>query len=170
MNSGEGGMDGLDKKKVGLKRNLKSIEFQGDSDDELPIGTLFKVKKLRNPKTKKSDNEKGPEIRAEDSKVNEEVSVNVNIVEDMDYTLADFRKKLKVPKIVKESSESNCLASKQSRDGEGLQLSKKFTRALEGQPYVVDESRLLLSIKSMVHRVQDGRGSHDISFGLKLFN
>ncbi|ERN16321.1 hypothetical protein AMTR_s00182p00016710 [Amborella trichopoda] len=144
MDSGEGGMDGLDNKKVGLKRNLKSIEFQGDSDDELPIGTLFKIKKLRNPKTKKSDNEEGSEIRAEDSKVSEEVSVNVNIVADMDDTLANFKKKLKVPKIVKESSESNCLVSKQSR----VKLSKKFTRALKGQPSVVDESRSLLSTKS----------------------
>lgn len=82
-------MDGEEKKCESKKRS-KPVEIGFDSDDDEPIGSLFKLKKQRNPKKAK-----GQKIEARDDKVTVE---DDDLVGGMDDTLASFRKKLKGPK------------------------------------------------------------------------
>uniref|UniRef100_A0A5B7ARR0 SWIRM domain-containing protein n=1 Tax=Davidia involucrata TaxID=16924 RepID=A0A5B7ARR0_DAVIN len=90
-------MDG-EEKKSGSKKRSKLIEAGFHSDDDEPIGSLFKLKSRRNSKKVKvgldGDGDKGKEV---------EVRAKKLVVEDedfgaMDDTLASFRKKLKGPK------------------------------------------------------------------------
>ncbi|KAJ0085775.1 hypothetical protein Patl1_09258 [Pistacia atlantica] len=88
-------MEGEEKKSESKKRS-KPVEIGFDSDDDEPIGSLFKLKKTKNPKKVKatSDSEKGQKVEIREEKL---------VVEDedlggMDDTLASFRKKLKGPK------------------------------------------------------------------------
>ncbi|XP_010263907.1 PREDICTED: lysine-specific histone demethylase 1 homolog 3-like [Nelumbo nucifera] len=88
-------------KKSSSKRRSKLIEVQADLDDDEPIGSLFKLKRLRNPKKANSglDGVKVEKVQIEKAKARADNSV----VEDedsggMDDTLANFRKKLKGPK------------------------------------------------------------------------
>lgn len=82
-------MDGEEKKCESKKRS-KPVEIGFDSDDDEPIGSLFKLKKQRNPKKAK-----GQKIEAREDKVTVE---DDGLVGGMDDTLASFRKKLKGPK------------------------------------------------------------------------
>ncbi|XP_077231500.1 lysine-specific histone demethylase 1 homolog 3-like [Tasmannia lanceolata] len=98
---------GEEEKKGGLgKRKLKLFEVKDDSDDDEPIGSLFKFKKPRNRKKIKPYLDGGQvEVRVEKPMV--EVRVEKLRVEDVDSgemedTLASFRKKLKAPKIVRD--------------------------------------------------------------------
>ncbi|CAO2834604.1 unnamed protein product, partial [Amaranthus hypochondriacus] len=89
-------MEGEDKK-VGLKKRFKGVvEINLDSDDDEPIGSLFKLKSKKNPKKVKlgSDGERGKEVGAK----GEIVEVNMEELGGMEDTLASFRKKLKGPK------------------------------------------------------------------------
>lgn len=88
-------MEGEEKKSESKKR-LKTMESGFDSDDDEPIGSLFRLKKPRNPKKVKGtlEREKGQKTEDREDKL---------IVEDgdlggMEDTLASFRKKLKGPK------------------------------------------------------------------------
>ncbi|XP_042507973.1 lysine-specific histone demethylase 1 homolog 3-like isoform X2 [Macadamia integrifolia] len=97
--AGDNNMDG-EGSKSGSKRRSKSIEVRVDSDDDdEPIGSLFKQKRPRNPKRAKPGLNGGEvgqvEVRAEKSMV-EGVDFG-----EMDDTLANFRKKLKGPKMGK---------------------------------------------------------------------
>ncbi|XP_021759847.1 lysine-specific histone demethylase 1 homolog 3-like [Chenopodium quinoa] len=85
-------MDGEDKK-IGLKKRSKGVEINVDSDDDEPIGALFKLKSKRNPKKVKlgSDGEKGKELGVKGKIVDGDLG-------GMEDTLASFRKKLKGPK------------------------------------------------------------------------
>lgn len=82
-------MDGEEKKSESKKRS-KPVEIGFDSDDDEPIGSLFKLKKQRNPKKAK-----GQTTEAREDKVTVE---DDDLVGGMDDTLASFRKKLKGPK------------------------------------------------------------------------
>ncbi|XP_019103756.2 lysine-specific histone demethylase 1 homolog 3 [Beta vulgaris subsp. vulgaris] len=88
-------MEGEDKR-VGLKKRSKGVEINVDSDDDEPIGSLFKLKSKRNPKKVKSgsDGEKVKEVGVK-GEIVEVINVDLGGMED---TLASFRKKLKVPK------------------------------------------------------------------------
>ncbi|KNA08445.1 hypothetical protein SOVF_162560 [Spinacia oleracea] len=88
-------MDGEDIK-VGLKKRSKGVEINVDSDDDEPIGSLFKLKSKRNPKKAKlgSDGEKVKEVGVK----GETVQVVDGDLGGMEDTLASFRKKLKGPK------------------------------------------------------------------------
>ncbi|KAA8537555.1 hypothetical protein F0562_027163 [Nyssa sinensis] len=90
-------MDG-EEKKSGSKKRLKPNEVGFGSDDDEPIGSLFRLKSRRNIKKVKvgldGNGDKGKEV---------EVRMKKLVVEDedlggMDDTLASFRKKLKGPK------------------------------------------------------------------------
>ncbi|KAA8528713.1 hypothetical protein F0562_036068 [Nyssa sinensis] len=90
-------MDG-EGKKSGSKKRLKPIEVGFDSDDDEPIGSLFKLKSKRNPKKVKvgldGNGDKGKVV---------EVKAEKLVIEDVDSggmgdTLASFRKKLKGPR------------------------------------------------------------------------
>lgn len=87
-------MDGEDKK-VGLKKRCKQAEINLDSDDNEPIGSLFKLKSKKNPKKTKlgSITDKGKKLEGKLEK-------DVVVAEEggMEDTLASFRKKLKAPK------------------------------------------------------------------------
>ncbi|KAK9271142.1 hypothetical protein L1049_026731 [Liquidambar formosana] len=88
-----------EEKKSGSKRRSKPVEVRFDSDDDEPIGALFKVKRPRNPKMNNSgedgsgDKGKKFEDRAEKAVVEDNEDLG-----GMDDTLASFRKKLKGPK------------------------------------------------------------------------
>ena len=89
-------MEGEDKK-VGLKKRFKGVvEINLDSDDDEPIGSLFKLKSKKNPKKVKlgSDGERGKDVGSK----GEIVEVNTEELGGMEDTLASFRKKLKGPK------------------------------------------------------------------------
>lgn len=91
-------MDGEDKK-VGLKKRAKQTVINLDSDDDEPIGSLFKLKSKRNPKKVKlgPNGEKGKKL---DVKLETDEGLG-----GMEDTLASFRKKLKAPK--KDSGSGN---------------------------------------------------------------
>ncbi|KAL2892822.1 Lysine-specific histone demethylase 1-like protein 3 [Bienertia sinuspersici] len=89
-------MEGEDKK-FGLKKRSKRVEINVDSDDDEPIGSLFKLKSKRSSKKVKSgsDDQNGIEV----VRVKEEIcEVVVEASGGMEDTLASFRKKLKGPK------------------------------------------------------------------------
>lgn len=72
-----------DMEKLGKKKRSAEIKSGFDSDDDEPIGSMFKVKNKRNPK---------------------KVKVEIDLSEDqelggLDDTLATFRKKIKGPKV-----------------------------------------------------------------------
>uniref|UniRef100_A0A2C9U0I4 SWIRM domain-containing protein n=1 Tax=Manihot esculenta TaxID=3983 RepID=A0A2C9U0I4_MANES len=82
---------GGEEKKSGARGRSKAIEIGLDSDDDEPIGSLFKLKRHRNPKKVKAVPDK---VEAREEKL---------VAEDddsggMDDTLASFRKRLKGPK------------------------------------------------------------------------
>ncbi|GFZ10401.1 LSD1-like 3 [Actinidia rufa] len=87
-----------EEKRSGSKKRSKLIQVGRDSDDDEPIGSLFKVKGKRNPKKVKTgsegDGEKGQdvEVRGENLEV---VDEDLGVMND---TLASFKKKLKGPK------------------------------------------------------------------------
>lgn len=84
-------MDGDEKKSAVKKRWKVAIEVGIDSDDDEPIGSLLKCKRLRNPKKVKlvleGGGQRGKKLEVEDEDFG-----------GMDDTLASFRKKLKGPK------------------------------------------------------------------------
>lgn len=91
-------MDGEDKRKLGSKKRSTAIEIGFDSDDDEPLGALFKLKTKRNPKKVKvgldGGGNKGKRV---------EVKLGKKVVKDEDFggmndTLASFKKKLKGPK------------------------------------------------------------------------
>lgn len=88
-------MEGEDKK-AGLKKRSKGFEINVDSDDDEPIGSLFKLKSKRNPKKVKLelDGEKVKEVGVEE----EIVEIVDGDLGEMEDTLASIRKKLKGPK------------------------------------------------------------------------
>ncbi|XP_010271456.1 PREDICTED: lysine-specific histone demethylase 1 homolog 3-like [Nelumbo nucifera] len=103
--AGDAKMDG-EENKSGSKRRSKPIEVEVDSDDDEPIGSLFKLKRARKPKKVRSGldgakvekvNVEKVEVRSDNSMAEDEDSGG------MDDTLANFRKKLKGPKMGKDS-------------------------------------------------------------------
>lgn len=109
-----------EEKKSGSRRRSKPIAFGFDSDDDEPIGSLFKLKRQRNPKKLKSaldeivDKGKKVEARADNSVVDAED------LGGMDDTLASFKMKLKGPKrdggFVEIMGRSNSLAVVEQSD------------------------------------------------------
>ncbi|KAK9165255.1 hypothetical protein Scep_000446 [Stephania cephalantha] len=98
VGAGDAKMDG-EEKKSGFSMIGKKIESEVGSYDDEPIGSLFKLKRTRNPKKVKIglnavSKVQGGEIRAEKSTAQD--------LGEMEDTLASFRKKLKRPKIGKE--------------------------------------------------------------------
>uniref|UniRef100_A0A803LVA8 SWIRM domain-containing protein n=1 Tax=Chenopodium quinoa TaxID=63459 RepID=A0A803LVA8_CHEQI len=137
-------MDGEDKK-IGLKKRSKGVEINLDSDDDEPIGALFKLKSKRNPKKVKlgSDGEKGKESGVKSKIVDGDLG-------GMEDTLASFRKKLKGPKkdsgpgsLVKRDLVSKlaeladeCLNASQKDEG----LVTKLVQVAEKSPTVLVEA------------------------------
>lgn len=144
VKSGIEKMDGGEKKS-GSKKRLNSVEAGFNSDDDEPLGFLFKMKSKRNPKKVKvgldGGGDKGKQV---------EVQVEKVVVKDEDLggmndTLASFRKKLKGPKkdggsvsvaqksLVTNVSETSC----QSLDGPvkegGLAVTSTSKIVEEGQ-------------------------------------
>ncbi|KAK9164396.1 hypothetical protein Syun_005298 [Stephania yunnanensis] len=98
VGAGDAKMDG-EEKKSGFSMIAKKIESKVGSHDDEPIGSLFKLKRTRNPKKVKIglnavSKVQGGEIRAEKSTAQD--------LGEMEDTLASFRKKLKRPKVGKE--------------------------------------------------------------------
>ncbi|KAJ7966831.1 Lysine-specific histone demethylase 1-1-like protein [Quillaja saponaria] len=90
-------MSGEDKRS-GSKKRSKPVEIGFDSDDDEPIGSIFKLKRPRNPKKFSS----GLEVCGDRGKNVEAVRKKMVSAEEdlggMDDTLASFRKRLKGPK------------------------------------------------------------------------
>ncbi|GAB4839444.1 hypothetical protein Ancab_028966 [Ancistrocladus abbreviatus] len=128
-------------KGVGPKKRLNGGAVGFDSDDDEPIGALFKLKGKKNPKKVKLglDPKKGK---------NTEVRAETLVVEDedlggMEDTLASFKKKLRGPKrenmsvtVVRKDSACNVAEpSDESIDGlvaADCLVTNKFSYALEG--------------------------------------
>ncbi|XP_057469849.1 lysine-specific histone demethylase 1 homolog 3-like [Actinidia eriantha] len=87
-----------EEKRSGSKKRSKLIQVGRDSDDDEPIGSLFKVKGKRNPKKVKTGSE-GVGEKGQDVEVR---GGNLGVVDEdlgvMNDTLASFKKKLKGPK------------------------------------------------------------------------
>lgn len=94
-------MDGGEKKSESRKR-VKSVGVGIGSDDDEPIGSLFKLKRRKNSKNGKLGLENR---RVQKVEVKEEMAVVVEDLGGMDDTLASFKKKLKGPK--KDSGSGN---------------------------------------------------------------
>ena len=88
-------MDGEDKK-CGIKRRSKPVEMGLVSDDDEPIGALFKLRRTKNPKKVKSGLESEGIKKVEIGE--EKLKVEGEDFGGMDDTLASFKKKLKGPK------------------------------------------------------------------------
>ncbi|KAM3710768.1 hypothetical protein ACJW31_01G056100 [Castanea mollissima] len=88
-------MDGEDKK-CGIKRRSKPVEIGLVSDDDEPIGALFKLRRTKNPKKVKSGLESEGIKKADIGE--EKLKVEGEDLGGMDDTLASFKKKLKGPK------------------------------------------------------------------------
>ncbi|GFY86098.1 LSD1-like 3 [Actinidia rufa] len=84
-----------EEKKSCSKKRSKPIQVGRNSDDDEPIGSLFKVKGKRNPKKVKTGSEvvgeKGQDVGVRGKKLGV-------VDEDLGDTLASFKKKLKGPK------------------------------------------------------------------------
>lgn len=90
-----------EEKKSGPKRRLKQIQIRFDSDDDEPIGSIFKLRRQANPKKIKLGLESGGKTGEKLKKVEARAEKLVGEDEDlggMDDTLASFRKKLRGPK------------------------------------------------------------------------
>lgn len=87
-----------EEKKARSKRRLKGVKICVDSGDDEPIGSLFKLRRQRNPKKIKvgleGSGSEGQKVEVRKEKL-EVVSEDLG---GMDDTLASFRKKLKGPK------------------------------------------------------------------------
>lgn len=84
----------MDVEKLGKKKRSAEIKTGLDSDDDEPIGSLFKIKSRRNPKKVKVESDGGVD---KIKKVEDDGSQDQELG-GMDDTLASFRKKLKGPK------------------------------------------------------------------------
>ncbi|KAF9622233.1 hypothetical protein IFM89_030275 [Coptis chinensis] len=134
-----------EKEVSGSNKRVKSVndDVRGDSDDE-PIGSLFKLKKSRNPRKVKSSGlnaGKNVQVRGEISVIrNEDLG-------GMDDTLASFRKKLKGPKVGKD-------------DGSGTRIGKSSELIVgEFRSKQVEESPTCSGVGSdlVVDRVLEGK-------------
>lgn len=122
-------MDG-EEKKSGSKRRLKKIEIGFDSDDDEPIGSIFKLKRQANPKKVKLGLNSGGKTGEKLKNVAPRAEKLVGGDEDlggMDDTLASFRKKLKGPKkdngsgtTVVSGSNLNVVEMKNVEEGTGI--------------------------------------------------
>ncbi|KAI9200493.1 hypothetical protein LWI28_008966 [Acer negundo] len=88
-------VDGEEKKSESKKRS-KMVGVRFDSDDDEPIGSLFKLRKRRNAKKVKLELEsrRGQKIEVR----REELVIEEEDLGGMDDTLASFKKKIKGPK------------------------------------------------------------------------
>lgn len=97
MKFGAEKMDGEDKKSWTKKRS-HPVGICFDSDDDEPIGSLFKLKRPRNVKKVKSELESGGEGDRKVEVKEVKLEVEGEDLGGMDDTLASFRKKLRGPK------------------------------------------------------------------------
>ena len=90
-----------EEKKSGSKRRLKHIEIGFDSDDDEPIGSIFKLRRQTNPKKVKlgldSGGKTGEKLKSVEARAEKLVGEDEELG-GMDDTLASFRKKLRGPK------------------------------------------------------------------------
>ncbi|OVA12600.1 Amine oxidase [Macleaya cordata] len=136
-----------EEKKSGSKNRTKPIQVIGGSDDDEPIGSLFKLKRPRNPKKVKRGLDGGKdqkvEVEAENSTVKDDEDSG-----EMGVTLASFRNKVKRPKVGKDGrsgsgKEKDCassvvgLGSKQVKESlicSGDALDSPLVEVLEDKP------------------------------------
>ncbi|MED6221900.1 hypothetical protein PIB30_059264, partial [Stylosanthes scabra] len=92
-------MDGGDVRAGGKKKRPKPVEIGFDSDDNEPIGSLFKMRKSRGSKKKvgnaASEGSCGNRGKNVDAVARKLVDAKDDLVGGMDDTLASFRKRLK---------------------------------------------------------------------------
>ncbi|MED6208741.1 hypothetical protein PIB30_048112 [Stylosanthes scabra] len=92
-------MDGGDVRVGGKKKRPKPVEIGFDSDDDEPIGSLFKMRKSRGSKKKvgnvASEGSCGNKGKNVDAVARKLVDAKDDLVGGMDDTLASFRKRLK---------------------------------------------------------------------------
>ncbi|KAG7620694.1 TFIIS/LEDGF domain superfamily [Arabidopsis suecica] len=86
-------MDGKEKKS-GSKRGSKVFQFDDDADDDEPIGSLLEIMKHKSSKKDKVETESTGKQRQKQV-VEKKLSALGKDSEDMDDTLASFRKRLK---------------------------------------------------------------------------
>ncbi|KAL1312045.1 hypothetical protein HN51_038681 [Arachis hypogaea] len=92
-------MDGGDVRAGGKKKRPKPVEIGFDSDDDEPIGSMFKLRKSRGSKKKvgsaASEGSCGDGAKNVDAVTRKLVDAKDDLVGGMDDTLASFRKRLK---------------------------------------------------------------------------
>ena len=119
-----------EEKKSGSKRGLKQIEIGFDSDDDEPIGSIFKLRRQANPKKIKlgldSGGKNGEKLKNVEHRAEKLVGENEDLG-GMDDTLASFRKKLRGPKkdtgsgtAVVSGSNLNVVELKDVEEGRGI--------------------------------------------------
>ncbi|CBI19805.3 unnamed protein product, partial [Vitis vinifera] len=119
-----------EEKKSGSKRRLKHIEIGFDSDDDEPIGSIFKLRRQTNPKKVKlgldSGGKTGEKLKSVEARAEKLVGEDEELG-GMDDTLASFRKKLRGPKkdtgsgtAVVRGSNLNVVELKDVEEGRGI--------------------------------------------------